>query len=131
MDLLNYFRLYTLLLEYHYMDTMSIFRTSVSKLIFGRLNKNQITNFTNYIIHLSVLRMGNIHLLYLFLRRAQHEKVHKTSDILRIPNLSVYFEIFLVTSKRFLHWYWRLLAHSPCLLVQRSRIRPTLRLTLM
>ena len=31
-------------------------------------------------------------------------------------------------SKRFLHWYWRLLAHSPCLLVQRSRIRPTLKL---
>ena len=129
MDLLNYFKLYAPLPEYHYMDTASIFRTSVSKLIFGRLNKNQIINFTNYIIHLSVLRMGNIHLLYLFLRHAQHKKVHKTSDILQIPNLSVYFEIFLVTSKRFLHWYWRLLAHSPCLLVQRSRIRLTLRLS--
>ena len=27
--------------------------------------------------------------------------------------------------KRFLHWCWRLLVHSPCLLVQRSRIRLT------
>ena len=102
MDLLNYFKLYAPLPEYHYMDTASIFRTSVSKLIFGRLNKNQIINFTNYIIHLSVLRMGNIHLLYLFLRHAQHKKVHKTSDILQIPNLSVYFEIFLVTLKKVL-----------------------------
>ena len=53
MDLLNYFRLYTFPFEYHYMDIVSGFRTSVQKFDFDRLNKNQIINFTNYIIRLS------------------------------------------------------------------------------
>ena len=57
MDLLNYFRLYIFPLEYHYMDTASGFMASVSKFNFGRLNKNQIINFTNYIIRLSVFRV--------------------------------------------------------------------------
>ena len=52
-DLLNYFRLYVFSSEHHYMDTVSAFRTSVSKFNFSRLNKNQIINFTNYIIHLA------------------------------------------------------------------------------
>ena len=53
MDLLNYFRLYTFPFEHHYMDIVSGFRTSVPKFDFDRLNKNQIINFTNYIIRLS------------------------------------------------------------------------------
>ena len=57
MDLLNYFRLYMFSFEYHYMDATSAFRTSVSKFNFSRLNKNQIINFTNYIIRLSVFRV--------------------------------------------------------------------------
>ena len=74
MDLLNYFKLYASSPEYHYMDIVSGFRTSVSKFDFGRLNKNQIINFTNYIIHLTALGMRNIHLLYLFLRHTKQQK---------------------------------------------------------
>ena len=65
-DLLNYFRLYIFSFKHHYMDAASNFRTAASKFNFGRLNKNQIINFTNYIIHLAALGMRNIHLLYLF-----------------------------------------------------------------
>ena len=82
MDLLNYFRLYAFSPKYHYMDTASDFRTSVPKFDFGRLNKNQIINFTNYIIHLAALRMRNIHLLYLFLR---HTKQQKSSQNIGYP----------------------------------------------
>ena len=73
-DLLNYFRLYVFSFKHHYMDAASAFRTAVSKFDFGRLNKNQIINFTNYIIHLAALSIRNIHLLYLFLRHTKHQK---------------------------------------------------------
>ena len=56
-DLLNYFRLYIFSFKHHYMDTTSNFRTAASKFNLDRLNKNQIINFTNYIIRLSVFRV--------------------------------------------------------------------------
>ena len=65
---------YAFLCKCYYMDAASGFRTSVPKFDFDRLNKNQIINFTNYIIRLAALRIRNIHLLYLFPRYIKHQK---------------------------------------------------------
>ena len=52
-------------------------------------------------------------------------------NLLQEHNLCSVFRFSYAISKRFSHWCWRSLVHSPCSLVRRSRIRPTLRLTLM
>ena len=73
----------------------------------------------------------SLSIIWFILLNAQIYKIFLILDnfLLKHDLVSV-FRFSYAISKRFSHWCWRLLVHSPCLLVQRSRIRLTLRLSL-
>ena len=68
-------------------------------------------------------------IIWFILLNAQICKMFSILDnFLREHDLGSVFRFSYAISKRFSHWCWRLLVHSPCSLVRRSRIRPISRL---